>query len=234
MLAEALGRERATSEILRVISRSSHDLARAGAAILENATRLCEAQLGNLFVYEGGAFHAVAHHNASPQFIEVLAGSLRPDPETGIDAFIANPRPWQLADLLVTQAYAESEAYTVVAADLEGIRTLLGVPLIEDGGLAGVRGPALRLGRRRGVRVRRGERGVGCMALRASESCLISFDGTAAGDAFVDMVWSPVRSVPLVAISDENGAVLQPGIVEALAADLAGLEIVARLDPAAS
>lgn len=62
----------------------------------------------------------------------------------------------------------------------------------------------------------------------------INFSTATGGDAFIDTVWSAERSVPLVAISDEYGAVLHPGIVEALADDLAGLAIVARLDPAAS
>jgi signal transduction histidine kinase len=137
-LSEALDRQTATTQILGVISRSPHDLAEAAIAILQSATRLCDAQLGNLFVYDGSAFYAIAHHNASPQFIEVLAGPLRPDSETGVDAFLADPRPWQLADLRTTKAYADSEPYAVVAADLEAIRTLLVVPLIKEGRLAGV------------------------------------------------------------------------------------------------
>jgi hypothetical protein len=62
----------------------------------------------------------------------------------------------------------------------------------------------------------------------------LSLTGVAGGDAFINLAWSPSRSVPLVAISDEYGAVLHPGIVEAIARDLAGLAIVARLDPPAS
>src|SRR5687768_7389124 len=95
-LAEALERQAATSEILRVISSSGRDLSHAGATILANAARLCEAQLGNLFVYDGDAFHAVAHHDASPQFIDVLGGALRPGPETGVERLLTNPGPFQL------------------------------------------------------------------------------------------------------------------------------------------
>lgn len=62
----------------------------------------------------------------------------------------------------------------------------------------------------------------------------INLSSPAGGDTLIASVWNPERSVPLVAISDEQGAVLHPGIVEALAQDLAGLAIVARLDPAAS
>ena len=62
----------------------------------------------------------------------------------------------------------------------------------------------------------------------------ISFSGVAGGDSFINLAWSAGRSVPLVAISDEYGAVLHPGIIEALARDLAGLAIVVKLDPPAS
>lgn len=62
----------------------------------------------------------------------------------------------------------------------------------------------------------------------------VSFDGAEGGDAFTSLVFDSERSVPVVAISDEYGAVLHPGIVEALADDLVGLAIVARLTPSAS
>ncbi len=60
------------------------------------------------------------------------------------------------------------------------------------------------------------------------------FEGYSGGDAFASLVFDPARAVPVVAVSDEHGGVLHPGIVEALASDLAGLAIVARLDPDAS
>ena len=62
----------------------------------------------------------------------------------------------------------------------------------------------------------------------------IGISGDAGGDEFTELTWDSSRSVPIVAISDEYGAVLYPGIVEALARDLAGLAQVARLDPTAS
>jgi hypothetical protein len=62
----------------------------------------------------------------------------------------------------------------------------------------------------------------------------VIFNGAAGGDAFITLAWSPERSVPVIAMSDEHGTVLHPGIVEALAADVAGLAVVARLDPGAS
>lgn len=61
-----------------------------------------------------------------------------------------------------------------------------------------------------------------------------AFRGAAGGDAFIDLVWANERAVPVIAISEEYGLVLHPGVVEAMSADVAGLAVVAQLDSDAS
>src|SRR5215470_10240587 len=68
---EALERETATSEILRLISKSPGDLELVFRSILENATRICEANFGVLHLYEGGGFRVGATHNAPPAHAEL-------------------------------------------------------------------------------------------------------------------------------------------------------------------
>ena len=58
-LRESLAQQTATSEVLSVISGSPGELEPVFQTMLTNAIRLCEAQFGNLFLYEGSAFRNV-------------------------------------------------------------------------------------------------------------------------------------------------------------------------------
>jgi two-component system, NtrC family, sensor kinase len=57
---EALEQQRATSEVLRVIASSQSKLTPVFDTILANATRLCEAKFGTLYLYDGRTFSAAA------------------------------------------------------------------------------------------------------------------------------------------------------------------------------
>src|SRR5262249_26573929 len=82
-LAEARGQQAATSEVLQVISRSPGELQPVFEAMLANATRVCGAKFGTLYLYDGDAFHATAFHNAPPEFIASRTQTpLHPPPDS--------------------------------------------------------------------------------------------------------------------------------------------------------
>ena len=69
-LTELLDKQTATSEVLRVISSSSGELEPVFQAMLENATRICEAKFAHLFLYEDSSFRVVALQNAPQAYAE--------------------------------------------------------------------------------------------------------------------------------------------------------------------
>src|SRR5215469_14850900 len=97
---EALERESATSEILRLISKSPGDLELVFRSILENATRICEAKFGLLRFYKDGMFHLGAMHNAPPAFAEMQTrrGPFQPLPGSQLDHVMRTKRVSHTAD----------------------------------------------------------------------------------------------------------------------------------------
>src|SRR5262249_10134277 len=72
-LSESLEQQTATSEVLKIISSSPGELEPVFKAMLENATRLCEARYGTMWLCEGDAFRAASLHGPMPQaFIDLL------------------------------------------------------------------------------------------------------------------------------------------------------------------
>jgi GAF domain-containing protein len=138
-LAEAREQQTATSEVLRVISNSPGQLDPVFGAILENATRLCEAKFGVLFLYEGGAVRNVAAHNVPPALITTQRqhGEIHPPAGTPLGDVIRT-KQMAHADLAATKPYAERHPIVIEAVELGGIRTTVNVPMLRDNELIGV------------------------------------------------------------------------------------------------
>jgi hypothetical protein len=62
-LTESLEQQTATSEVLKVISSSPGQLEPVFQAMLESATRICDAEYGILFSYDGRLFNKIAARN---------------------------------------------------------------------------------------------------------------------------------------------------------------------------
>jgi GAF domain-containing protein len=136
-LSEALEQQTATAEVLRVISSSPGGLEPVFEAMLANATRLCEASYGTLWLSEGDAFRAVAFHGPLPAaLMEQLSGRLTyPGPEIPLRRVAQSREPAQVPDLRATAAYRDGH---IIGVDLAGIRTVVAVPMLKENALVGV------------------------------------------------------------------------------------------------
>jgi|SRR6516164_5863382 hypothetical protein len=111
-LSEALEQQTATSEVLGVISSSPGDLQPVFETMLANATRICEATFGVLYLFEGDAFRAVALHGP-PAFVEARRRNpvLPLIPGTALERVAATKQTVQIADVQVEPAYRVSPAH---------------------------------------------------------------------------------------------------------------------------
>jgi GAF domain-containing protein len=138
-LSESLEQQTATSEVLRVISRSSSDLASVFESILANATRICEAKFGTLDLRDGDSFRAVAMHNAPPAYMEARTrGPVRPARGTTIDRAAETKQAVQIADVTAEEPYLRGDPFVVTAVKLGGLRTVVSVPMVKEDELIGV------------------------------------------------------------------------------------------------
>ena len=138
-LTEALEQQTATSEVLQVISSSPGDLQPVFATMLENAVRICDATFGNIYRWDGEALHIVATHNTPPAFAEDRRRSpYRPYPQSPIGHMVAAKTVVHISDITAEEVYiAQHDPVAVSAVALGGIRTLLGVPLLNKGEMIG-------------------------------------------------------------------------------------------------
>ena len=138
-LTESLEQQTATSEVLQVISSSPGELEPVFQAMLENATRICEAKFGHLYRWDGEALSLVAMLNTPPALAEVRKHSpLRPSPNEPIGRMIAAKSAVHVADVTAEATYIErSDPGIVSAVEIGGIRTILAVPLLKERELLG-------------------------------------------------------------------------------------------------
>ena len=124
-LNEAREQQTATSEVLHVISSSPGDLEPVFATMLGNAARICDANFGNIFHWDGDALCLVATHNTPPAFAEYRKRRPLPlKPNLPFSRMVAAKTVVHCADTAALPAYTEQRDPDVVAAvELGGIRT---------------------------------------------------------------------------------------------------------------
>ncbi|MGC2717624.1 MAG: GAF domain-containing protein, partial [Pseudolabrys sp.] len=138
-LSESLEQQTATSEVLQVISSSPGELELVFQAMLVNAVRICEANLGVMFRVEGSSFQAVAWHGASTAFADWWKdhSNIQPAPGSVLGRLATTRQTVHVPDLAAEPAYLDGKPVAVAGVELGGIRTLVVVPMLKDNELIG-------------------------------------------------------------------------------------------------
>ena len=141
-LSESLEQQTATSEVLGVISSSPGELAPVFNSMLVNATRICGAKFGVLFLTEGDGFRSVAMHGLPPAHAEERRREpiIYPDPDDPLRRLANTKQIVHIADLRQEKAYIKGYPPLRAVVDAGGGRTLLIVPMLRDNALVGAFG----------------------------------------------------------------------------------------------
>jgi GAF domain-containing protein len=140
-VTESLEQQTATSEILRVISRSPTDVQPVFDAIVVSAARLCNGVFGAVFRMDGELLDLAGSYNIPTEFVERFRRMFPARPHRGLLAMRA------VLDGAVVQSFdleTDAEFRNQEITQPLGMRSMVGVPMLRDGAPIG----AITVGRR--------------------------------------------------------------------------------------
>src|SRR5215831_1788607 len=140
-LSEALEQQTASSEVLKIISSSPGELERIFDAMLANATRICDATTGTLYLYEGTQFRGAATHHSEQSYVDYWRHNsvvqLKKHSGAPLARLATTKRVVHIPDLRSDQSYLKKMGRIVALVEVAGVRTLVLVPMIKEGELVG-------------------------------------------------------------------------------------------------
>jgi adenylate cyclase len=131
---DAVDRQAANNEVLAIMSRSAFDLQVVLEAVVRAAARLCRADYGVAYVLDGGEYRVAASSGGTAELDAwERAHPIAPGRNTVVGRVAILGESIRIDDVL-----ADREYQSTPALEGGGYRTLLGVPIQQDGAVSGV------------------------------------------------------------------------------------------------
>jgi adenylate cyclase len=128
-LEDAREQQRATTEVLRAISQSEFQLPAVLQSVAETAARLCRADGAVIFQLEAGVYRFAAGYRIGPAYLEIQRNALiSPGSGTVIGRAAMTRKVARIEDVLNDGLYERKDD-----ANIEGARSMIGVPLMRLG-----------------------------------------------------------------------------------------------------
>ena len=139
-LEEAISRERALGEVLRIISGSRGEIGKVMASLLGFALELCDAAYGLFLEYDQKTGFRAAYSKGIPQpfhdwFLE--KGAFHPGPETVIGRLAATREIVNVPDVCVEEIYRRGDPLRDATVDLGRARSFAAIPMLAGNRLIG-------------------------------------------------------------------------------------------------
>jgi GAF domain-containing protein len=139
-LEEAISRERALGEVLRITSRSNGQVEKVIASVLTYVLDLCDAEFEILFEHDRRSGYRAAYMRGTPStFSEWRSeqGAFRVSPQTGLGHLISTRNVTNIADVRSESIYKKSTPLRYATADLGGARSFAAIPMLAGDRLIG-------------------------------------------------------------------------------------------------